>query len=80
MQHYLRWLQTMPSGAASSSYIVGSSSGIINMDTGNYVHYEELMNWFDSKNDDEIKKSVGDKLLLKGEELEVVCEKLFAES
>ena len=76
---YLRWLEQLPSGEFSSSYIVGSDSGLMNMDNGKFIKYEELNQLFGSATEDEMKDTIGERLLIKGEELDVLCQKLFVE-
>lgn len=76
---YLRWGMVLPSGKRSNSYIFGDNSGLINFGQGKRVSYDEIRELLKSDDDSEIKNKLGRGLKLKGEELEVVCERLFIE-
>ena len=76
---YLRWGEVLPSGKRSNSYVFGDPDSLINMDNGNSLPYGELRKLLNGKNKDKIKKSIEDGLDLHGEELGVVCERLFSE-
>ena len=76
---YIRWGGELPSGARSENYVFGSPDGLVNMDKGSLIPYQDIRNWFKTKTDLEVKCELGKRLNLTGEELEVVCERLFYE-
>lgn len=76
---YLRWGQKLPSGKTSSSFVIGDPDMLINFNKGKPIPYAELKQWFKTKNDKAIKKAIGQRLKLRGEELNFVCERLFEE-
>ena len=48
---YLRWGEKLPSGGKSNSYIFGDPDGLINMDKGTRVLYQDIRNLFKNEND-----------------------------
>lgn len=76
---YIRWGMKLRDGGKSTSYVIGDPDGLINMDKGSLIPYQEIRDWFKTKDDEEIKKELKQKLELKESELEIVCEGLFKE-
>lgn len=80
---YIRWGDELPSGARSNCFVFGGPDGLINMEKGTSIPYQDIRDWFknksESKPDSEIKQELGQRLGLQGEELEVVCNRLFDE-
>ena len=76
---YIRWGEGLPSGNKSSSYVFGGPDGLISMDKGGSIPYHVIRQWFKTSTDAEIKGELSRRLELHGEELEVVCQRLFDE-
>lgn len=76
---YLRWGEKLPSGIISKSYIFGDPRGLVNIDKGVLITYQYIRDLLKCKNNANIKENLKQKLDLQGEELEVVCSRLFYE-
>ena len=76
---YIRWGQKTSEGRYSSSYVIGSPDGLINFDKGYRIPYEELEDWFSSEKEDKVREKLKERLELRDDELEIVCERLFQE-
>jgi len=80
---YIRWGDELPSGARSSSFVFGGPDGLVNMENGRVIPYQDIRDLFKAEPkplpDIEINKELGQRLGLEGEELEIVCNRLFHE-
>ena len=76
---YIRWGEILPSGAKSNSYVIGDPDALVNLNTMAAVPYTDLKEWIKTKNNEELKQALGEGLDLEGEELGVVCERLYHE-
>lgn len=76
---YIRWGQELPSGNKSKYFVIGGPDGLVNMDRGSLVPYNMLNSLFKEKTDSEVQGVLEQMLDLHGEELDVVCDRLFQE-
>jgi hypothetical protein len=76
---YIRWGSELPSGGESDSYVFGGPDGLVNMNKGVLIPYQDIREWFKTKSDLEVKGILKQKLQLQEGELEVVCSRLFSE-
>ena len=76
---YIRWGSKMPSGGKSRYFVFGDPDGLVNIGSdGGRINYDELRNIL-KKSESEIKGELERKLLIDGEELEVVYSGLIEE-
>ncbi|MBS3092546.1 hypothetical protein J4466_03960 [Candidatus Pacearchaeota archaeon] len=76
---YIRGGSELPSGARSESYVFGGPEGLVNINKGILIPYQDIRDLFKTKTDLEVKNELEKRLNLTGEELEVVCNRLFDE-
>ncbi len=78
---YLRFTERLPSGGSSRYYIFPSNAGIENCTFAHDLHetvsYKEINRLMASQPEADFKKTLGEKLKIDGEELEVLCTMLF---
>jgi hypothetical protein len=75
---YLRWGEILPSGNSSRSYVIGDPDSLVNINKGS-IPYTELNLFLKEKTKLEVQLEIKKRLGLEGEELDVVCQRLFEE-
>ena len=76
---YIRFGDELPSGDRSNCFVFGGPDGLVNMENGTLIPYQDIRDLLKTKPDLDVKEELGQRLGLKGEELEVVCNRLFHE-
>lgn len=74
---YIRFGERLPSGKISGAYIIGALKGLVNMNSRNFIPYEDLRELIETNSKNEFQRQISRRLNIHQEELRVFCQRVY---